>query len=144
MASRLIGQVEAFEKFVSDWKTYDERPTAFFVVNSIRPEKEVQAFLSLIGSKMYALLKSLMSPTPPATKTLAELKQALNEHVSPKPSVIAERAKFQKRAQREGETIAEFEAELKRLARTSKFGTHLEEPLRDRFVCGLVRVDIEK
>lgn len=140
----LIGQVEAFDESVSDWETYDERLTSFFEVNNIQPEKQVHAFLSLIGPKTYALLKSLVSPTPPATKTLAELKQALNEHLSPKPSVIAERAKFHRRVQRDGETIAEFVAELKRLAQTCKFGTHLEETLRDRFVCGLVRVDIQK
>ena len=39
--------------------------------------------------------------------------------------------------QREGESVTTFAANLKHLASTYQFGTHLNEALRDRFVCGL-------
>lgn len=63
-------------------------------------------------------MKSLVAPVEPSKKTLEELLAALRNHLSPKPSVIAERATFHKRQQHESETIAEYVAELKRLAET--------------------------
>ena len=51
--------------------------------------------------------------------------------------MIAERLHFYCRDQRPGETVAEYVAELRRLAITCAFGTHLNEALRDRIVCGV-------
>ena len=55
----------------------------------------------------------------------------------PKPLIIAERYTFNQRNQRSGESVAEYVAELRRLAYTCKFGTFLDDALRDRLVCGL-------
>ena len=51
--------------------------------------------------------------------------------------VIAEHFHFHKRNQAAGESVAQFIAELRRLARYCEFKTFLNEALRDRFVCGL-------
>ena len=52
--------------------------------------------------------------------------------------VIAERFRFYRREQAVGETIAEYEAELRRLATHCQFEAHpLSQALRDRLVCGL-------
>ncbi|XP_064462940.1 uncharacterized protein K02A2.6-like [Ornithodoros turicata] len=139
-----IGQVEPFDESVSDWESYQERLTAFIRANQIPESNQVDAFLSIIGPKTYKILKSLLAPDPPTSKTLEELKKILRDHLSPRPSVIAERAKFHKRVQQENEGIAEFVAELKRLAEYCNFGANLQEALRDRLVCGLLRLDIQK
>ena len=68
---------------------------------------------------------------------MEDLIKTLEGHFEPTPIVIAERFHFHKRDQRAGESIADFVAELRRLATNCKFGAHLEEALRDRFVCGL-------
>ncbi|KAH7943711.1 hypothetical protein HPB52_010221 [Rhipicephalus sanguineus] len=57
----------------------------------------------IIGPKTYGLLKSLTTPDLPSTKSFEVLKKALSDHLSPKPSVIGERAKFHRRCQKEGE-----------------------------------------
>ena len=49
-----------------------------------------------------------------------------------------------RRNQHESETVAQFVVELKRLALKCEFGTFLEEALRDRLVCGLKSVQIQK
>ena len=52
--------------------------------------------------------------------------------------VIAERFRFYRREQAVGETIAEYEAELRRLATHCQFEAHpLSQALWDRLVCGL-------
>ena len=43
-----------------------------------------------------------------------------------------------------GESIAEFYAALRKLAIHSKFGTQLDDTLRDRFVCGLRQETVQR
>lgn len=53
------------------------------------------------------------------------------------PLIIAERFRFQKRNQHEGESVSDYVVALKQLATHCEFGPHLNEALRDRFVSGL-------
>ena len=94
-------------------------------------------FLSAIGAKPYALLRNLVTPDLPKDKTFVQLVEVLKKHYEPKPLVIAERFNFHRRAQQTGESVKEFAAELRRLTIYCDFGDHLDEALRDRFVCGL-------
>jgi hypothetical protein len=57
----------------------------------------------------------------------------------PEPLVIAERFKFDKRDQKQGESIADYLVALKQLSARCKFETFLESALRDQFVCGSKR-----
>ena len=61
----------------------------------------------------------------------------MKDHLNSKPLVIAKRFKFHKRSQKEGESIAEYLAALRKLADTCNFWDFLSEALRDRLVCGL-------
>ncbi|KAH9379181.1 hypothetical protein HPB48_015370 [Haemaphysalis longicornis] len=139
-----LGQLEPFDESGTDWAPYEERLTSFLIVNRVPDSDKVHAFLSIIGSKTYGLLKSLTAPELPSTKSFEALKKVLSDHLSPKPSVIGERAKFHRRCQREGESISNFVAELRKLSQTCEFGSALYESLRDRFVCGLLREDIQR
>lgn len=142
--STTIGNIEQFDESVSEWITYEQRISSYFAVNAIPKELQVHAFITLIGPKTYRLLRDLVAPAEPTAKSIEELKEVLRGHLSPKPSVIAERAKFHARRQKDSETISDFVAALKHLAQTCKFGTNLDETMRDRFVTGLQRVDIQK
>ena len=51
--------------------------------------------------------------------------------------MIAERFHFHRRNQAPEESVADFVAQLKRLSTHCQFGEHLNEALRDHFVCGL-------
>ena len=65
------------------------------------------------------------------------LSDVLTAHCEPKRLVIVERFYFHKRIQAVGESIADFDAALRKLAIHCEFGATLEESLHDRFVCGL-------
>ena len=100
--------------------------------------KQVAVFLTVAGRKVYALLRDLLAPEKPNTKTFKELAQTLKNHYEPKPVVIAERFFFHPRNQKSTKTIAEYVAELHRLATHCAFGDYLDDALRDRLVCGLL------
>ncbi|KAK8758931.1 uncharacterized protein LOC144133763 [Amblyomma americanum] len=122
-----IGYIEPFDETTRDWRSYEERLKAYLSVNDVPVAKKVPAFLSLIGAKTYALLKSLTAPDAPLSREFDSLLKLLSDHMAPQSSVIAERAKFYKRSQRSGESIAEFVAELRRLVQSCEFGSFLDE-----------------
>ncbi|KAK8770499.1 hypothetical protein V5799_013036, partial [Amblyomma americanum] len=95
-----IGYIEPFDETTSDWRSYEERLKAYLSVNDVPVAKKVPAFLSLIGAKTYALLKSLTAPDAPSPREFDSLLKLLSDHLAPQSSVIAERAKFYKRSQR--------------------------------------------
>ena len=114
-----------------------ERLELFFAANRVAENKQVPALLTAIGGETYALLRNLLAPEKPSTKTFTELKAALQCHFDPKPLIIAERFYCHRRCQQSGESIAEYIAELRRLATNCEFREYLEQTLRDRLVCGL-------
>ena len=101
-------------------------------------------FLTVIGSDTYTLLRNLLAPVSPSTKTVEELFETLKEHLKPQPIVIAERNKFCCRDQKENETISDYIALLRKLALNCNFREFLDETLRDRFVCGLINGSIRR
>ncbi|XP_037273492.2 uncharacterized protein LOC119165415 [Rhipicephalus microplus] len=139
-----LGQMESFDVTASDWTAYKERLTSFLIVNKVPDSDKVHAFLSIIGPRTYGLLKSLAAPDLPSGKSFEQLKSLLDAHLAPKPSTIGERAKFYRRAQHEGESLPEYVAELRKLSQSCQFGANLDEALRDRFVCGLLREDVQR
>ena len=132
-----IGNIDPFDDSVEDFTNYLSRVELFFVTNSVANDKKVATFLTLAGAKIYALAKSLLSPTNPAEATYDALTKALKDHFKPKTIIIFERYKFYSRRQKNGESIGDFVAGIKSLAQSCSFGDQLSDMLRDRFVMGL-------
>ena len=89
--------------------------------------------------------EKFMYPNKPLELSFAEIVETLQKHLSPKPLVIAERFRFHKRSQLQGETISAYMAELKKLSLYCEFGENLEDTFRDRLVvCGLHNELIQK
>ena len=63
--------------------------------------------------------------------------ELMQEHYKKDTIEIAERFKFFKRVQQEQETLANYLAELRKLAKHCNFGNYLDTALRDQLVCGL-------
>ena len=115
----------------------------YFQANEIAEAEQVSIFLSVVGGRIYSLLRDLLAPVKPLSRTFSELTETLTDHFEPKPLVIAERFYFYSRSQKAGESIAEFVAELHRLAAHCEFRDYLNEALRDWFVCGLLHGGIQ-
>ena len=144
MATAVFGQMERFNSDNEGIQPYLERVELYFVANEVGEDRRVPVFLSVIGSKTYALLRDLLSPVKPSEKTFDELKQVLEGHYNPKKVVIAERFRFHRRSQAAGESVVEYVAELRRVTANCDFGDYLDQALRDRFVCGLLSDSIQR
>ena len=138
------GCIEKFLPESDSIRSYLERVELYFDANGIAEDKQVPILLSSIGASTYALLRDLVAPNAPGTLTLARIKEVLTAHFEPKRNVIAERFYFHKRVQAMGESIADFDVALRKLATHCEFGATLEETLRDRLVCGLRHEAIQR
>ena len=101
-------------------------------------------FLTIVGKSTYALLRNLLQPSLPKDKTFEDIMEILKKHYQPALSVIAEWFQFHKRTQKEGESVAEYVAELKRLLTHCQFEAYLDDALRDHLVCGLWKESTQK
>ncbi|XP_012826093.1 uncharacterized protein K02A2.6-like [Xenopus tropicalis] len=140
----IIGQIDTFDEAREQWTTYVERFEHFVKANDIDEGKTVSVFLSVMGASTYGLLRSLIAPVKPGTMSYGDIVNTLQAHFSPRPIVIAERFKFHKRNQAEGESVAQYVAVLKKLAEHCEFGDNLNDALRDRVVCGLCSESIQR
>ena len=136
-ATTQFGTLNEFRPDNESIKNYLERVQLYFTANGVDAGKQVAILLSSIGSITYSLLSDLLAPDAPKDKTLAEITAVLRSHYEPKRAIIAERFHFHKRDQALGESIADYDAALRKLATNCSFEAYLEDALRDRFVCGL-------
>lgn len=121
-----------------DFASYVERFEHYCEVANVQEEKlKKSAFITAIGKNAYKTLKDLLLPATPAEKSFEDLVKVLSDHYEPASRIIAERFRFNRRYQAEGETVATFAVALKHLAAKCKYGTFLDDALRDRFVAGL-------
>ena len=88
----------------------------YFAANNIDSGKHTPVLLSVIGSRTFSLLLNLCALGKPAEKSFDDLCKLLKDHFCPKPIVIAEQFYFHTRNQRATESIADYMAELCRLA----------------------------
>ena len=132
------GNIEEFDESGESWTQYAERLEQYFLANDIKTDKKQKAILlSVCGSKTYGLIRDLLQPKKPAEDELTVIYETLDNHFSPKPSVIVERFQFHSRNRLAGESVAAFVAGLRRLSEHCQFGSTLEDMLRDRIVCGI-------
>ena len=136
VVNQAFGRMEEFTPGC-DWRQYVERLEMYFEVNNVQGMKRVPCILTLMGSQMYALLRSISGPRKPKELSFTEIVVTLAKHLDPKPIVIAERFKFHKAEQEESESVRQYLVKLQKLAETCEFGEYREEAIRDRFVCGL-------
>ncbi|XP_072145332.1 uncharacterized protein [Dermacentor andersoni] len=137
-----------FEPFVDDgeedFMSYVERFDHYWKVTQNKDDSlKKSAFITAIGKRPYKTLKDLLLPAKPEDKSFNEIVAVLREHYSPGSKVIAERFKFNRRYQVEGETISAFAVELRHMAARCEFGPFLDDALRDRFVAGLSDASIQ-
>ena len=133
------GAAGVFDTSREEWSEYAERLGHYFVANDIASEEKRRAILlTAVGPTTYRLLKTLASPLNEFT-----LVDLAGKYFSPRPSPIVKRFEFNSK---EGESIATYVAELRKIAEHCDFGAVLSDMLRlrDRLVCGTVHKGIQR
>eukprot|EP00731_Ephydatia_muelleri_P017692 Em0010g790a len=138
------GAVGQFNEEAEEWPAYCERLMHYFTANDVETDEKRRAILlSVCGAHIYQLVRSLVSPEKPADKTFEEIVKLVRT-LTPPSSCIVRRFYFNSRFQKETETVGQFVAELRRLSEYCEFGGSLDEMLRDRLVCGLRDVRVQR
>ena len=114
---------DQFDAESEDIESYLERLQEYFTAYDIKDDEDNAAkrraiLLTSIGSKCFRVLKDLAFPDAPNTKTFDQLATLLREHFKPTRLKIAERYRFHSAVQQQGQSIADFVRELKKLAGT--------------------------
>ena len=135
-----------FNENSTKWSTYRQRLTFFLRPILLSRKKINEQLLSLwLVKKKYVTLLGLLAPAEPSGVVFPDIMNKLDEFYSPKPNIIVERFKFYDGVKSETETMSQYLARLKCLARTCSFGKDeegaalttqavFEECLRDKFV----------
>ena len=140
-----------FEPFVPETESinsYLERADLYLKASSMVEAKTVPVFLSAIGLSAYTVLRDLCRPALPETESYEQLQHLLKQQYDPKPLFIAERFYISQRNQAEGESIANYIAELRHMSANCEYGEFpsefLDQALCDRFVAGLKREGLQR
>ncbi|XP_063952108.1 uncharacterized protein K02A2.6-like [Lytechinus pictus] len=99
--------------------------------------KVVAVFLNALGADVYKRARDLLAPAKPADQSYHELKAVLRRHYKKTPITVAERRKFIRRDQAQGESTKDYVVQLKHLSLNCEFADKLDEQLRDRFISGI-------
>ena len=138
MAAALHGSTGAFDPQVEDWTCYTERLENYFIANKIdagAADQRRAILLSVCGPTTYQLIRNLVQPDAPTTKSYAALVKLVKDHLSPKPSSIVARKNFHTRSRRPDESVSDYMAALCKLSEDCGFGDTLNAMLLDRLVC---------
>ena len=103
------GKLCEFNAGVDDIEDCKERFLLYCTVHaSTDDDKKVAVLLTLMDTTTYTLIKNLVRPVAPQDESLDTFFKLLQDHYEPRITVIAERFRFYKRMQREGESIAVY------------------------------------
>ena len=134
------GTVGEFDPTREDWSAYSgsaysERLQQYFEANDVADAgKQRAVLLSGCGLSTYKLIRNLVAPRKPRDCSFAELTEAVRNHHKPRPPIIVQRFTC---SRKQGDSVASFVAELRRLTEHCDFGVTLEDMLRDRLVYGI-------
>ncbi|XP_050673479.1 uncharacterized protein LOC126971299 [Leptidea sinapis] len=132
-----IGKMNELKVHSDDWNLYVERLEQYFVVNNVPADMQVPTLITVMGAEGYELLVNLCTPDKPKSKSFAKIAEIMQKHLQPKPSPLTERYKLRNRKQKDGGSIADYVAILKKMSIGCEFREGLEESLRDQLVCGV-------
>lgn len=143
-SSDLAGKMSMFnnkyDALAGNWVNFIDRLKMMFRAHKITSDEVKLAILIAgMGQETYNLLTILVSPSKPSSYSYEEVVKVLQDYLQPKPAAMAERYRFRQRKQLDGESIAEYLAELKQLSKFCLFepNQELEHNIRDQFICGL-------
>ena len=141
----LFGKIDEFIPTSEKFADYVERLNFYLEANSVEDEaKKRSVFLTVIGSSQFRLLKDLVVPAKLTDKTYSELCAILKAHHEPAPPKFLQRASFEARNRKPGESCQQYIAELRNLAEYCQFGAQLEERLCERFARGINDEQIQR
>ena len=121
MAS-LSGLVREFDPSQESFGTYARWLEQYLVATGVSGQAKRRAtLLSVVGPKTFALLEDLVAPQTVSDLEYEQLVTVLQGHFEPKSSEIVARFRFHSCCRDENESVTEYAARLRRLAKPCQF-----------------------
>ncbi|KAL1487114.1 hypothetical protein MTO96_046660 [Rhipicephalus appendiculatus] len=128
----------AFDEAAGSWGTYRIRLETFFEGHEVTgPGKRHALLISSLSDSVVRVLQGRNPSTPVNSLSYDLVVDCLEDQYNPQANEIAASYVFFMRKQKEGESVRDFIAELRRLAESCNFGSTMDRMLRDRIVCGI-------
>ena len=132
------GRIGEYNARSEKWENYLDRLEEYFIANDIQNGQRKRAILSsTVGPETFKLICDLLAPTKPKDSTYDDIVSKLKKHFSPIKSSIVARSQFDSMIRRPEQSVADFIAELRAVAKDCNYGEELDKKLRDRLVCGI-------
>lgn len=128
-----------------NWVMWQERLEMHFEEVGISTETAKKStLLKSLCSEAYQIVHSVCSPEMPSRKTYADLCDLLKRQFTIPVIIYQERKKFYTASMTPNETVSSWYARVKKLAMECKFGNHLDDIVKDKFVIELPLKIFEK
>lgn len=115
----------------------------FFCSKDIKDENKKRSnLLTSLSVDVYVLIRNLLSPKIPKDVTYDELVTIMKKQFARQAVRYKERKKFYDAVQISGESVNDFFNRIKGLAVNCEFGQCLNDVLKDKFICGMLKGDI--
>lgn len=138
VATKMGSRPPEFDETASSWDAYRVRLEAYFEGNDITDSSKRRALLvASLSDSVVRVIQGRCPSTPVNSLTYEDVAKVLEEHYSPQVNETAASHAFFVRRQGDYETVKDFVADLRRLAKDCNFGNFLDRMLRDRIVCGI-------
>ena len=140
MANIRLEPPEPFDfKKPDDWPRWKRRFDQFRIASGLAEQaapRQISTLLYCMGQDAEDVLRST-NITEDERKTYDTVVTKLEEFFNVRRNVIFERARFNRRNQKEGESIEQYLTALYALVETCEYGALTEQMLRDRLVVGI-------
>jgi hypothetical protein len=142
MAATILQQFAAFDAASTEWNVYEEAFVNYLVANNIVAPQGTEAdrrralLVSSIGLKTLSLLTNLCLPDQVSDKTYDQIREILRNHYVPKKTTFASTNLFLGRRQKETENVADYAADLRKLASKCEFD-NVDRRLLEQLTAGL-------
>lgn len=132
-----IGHIPYFSRYYCDFDIFMDRLELYFQLNNTPEEMKIKILIIALDEDIYTYLRHACYPELPMEKTFGEITDLLRQCASPKKSVYRARYEFYNAKKEPEVNIHSWLDNIRALSMKCKFGTDLEEILRDRFISGL-------
>ena len=126
-----------FREEDEDFGSFMERLDCYFTVKDTADDKKVQILIVSLQPRQYQVLKDLVAPETPVSKTYDCVTSLLKKHYGGTKNPRVERTKFRQIVRREGESLQSFSVRLKHASRYCEFGNTLNQMLVDQLIAGV-------
>ena len=138
MANIRLEPPELFDfKTLDEWEKWRRRFKQFRVASGLSGERQVCTLLYCLGEEAENVLSSMNITAEERGSYVAVLKK-FNDFFKVQKNIIFEIAHFNRRAQRDGESVEQYISDLYSLAENCEYGAMKDEMIRDRLVVGLL------